>query len=79
MTVKLKLLDKSVYYLFIFSENLKNELPSVETIKVDLSNWKATKAAVEQSCPIDLLVNNAGVGIILPLTEVTEEQTDLLV
>lgn len=51
-------------------------MPSIETVHVDLRDWTATNRAVEKSLPIDLLVNNAGIGIIGPLTEVTEEQTD---
>lgn len=53
--------------------NLKKENPSVETVCVNLADWKATQEAVRSVRPIDLLVNNAGQGEILPLTEVTEE------
>lgn len=52
---------------------LKEEIPSVETVAVNLADWKATQKAVRSVFPIDLLVNNAGQGEILPLTEVTEE------
>lgn len=67
----------SVIILYCFlPESLKAEIPSIETICVDLSNWAATKTAVEQASPIDMLVNNAGVGIILSLEDVTEELID---
>ncbi|XP_018564029.1 L-xylulose reductase-like [Anoplophora glabripennis] len=52
---------------------LKEEIPSLETVAVDLSDWKATQETVKSVCPIDLLVNNAGLGEILALTQVTEE------
>lgn len=43
---------------------------------VDLYNWEQTKKSVELSYPIDLLVNNAGIGNIIALTDVTEEDVD---
>ncbi|RZC41116.1 L-xylulose reductase, partial [Asbolus verrucosus] len=57
-------------------ESLKTEIPSVELLPVDLSDWTATAEAVKTACPIDLLVNNAGLGFIEPLTSLTEEQFD---
>lgn len=59
-----------------FIESLKQEVPSIETIAVDLSNWNATKDALKEIGPVDLLVNNAGLAILEPLTEVTEEHID---
>ncbi|KAJ8923031.1 hypothetical protein NQ315_001579 [Exocentrus adspersus] len=53
-------------------DKLKEEIPSIETIAVNLNDWKATEEAVKSACPIDLLVNNAGQGEILSLMEVTE-------
>lgn len=55
------------------SAKLKKEIPSVETVQVDLNDWKATQDAVRSVYPIDLLVNNAGQGEIIALTELTEE------
>ncbi|KAJ8973457.1 hypothetical protein NQ317_013451 [Molorchus minor] len=57
-------------------QQLKNEVPAIEILNVDLCNWKETKEAIKTVYPIDLLVNSAGVGSILPLTDVTEENYD---
>ena len=38
--------------------------PEIRTICVDLSDWAATTKSVEEIGPIDLLVNNAGMGIL---------------
>ncbi|XP_067134655.1 L-xylulose reductase-like [Centruroides vittatus] len=57
-------------------ESLKSELPSIETICVDLGDWKATRQAVEKLQTIDLLVNNAGVLEEAVFETITEEQFD---
>lgn len=57
-------------------ESLKKEVPSIKTIAVDLSDWNATKNALKNIGPVDLLVNNAALAVLAPLTEVTEEQID---
>lgn len=62
-------------YIF-FTESLKKELPSIDIIPVDLSDWKKTKEAIKNALPIDLLVNNAGLAVLGPLTEVKEEDVD---
>lgn len=56
--------------------SLKKENPSITTISVDLSDWKATSSTLANIGPIDLLVNNAGSGLVQPITEVTEETID---
>lgn len=43
---------------------------------VDLSNWSATADAIKSVFPIDLVVNNAGIATIDPLTSITEDQFD---
>ncbi|CAH1978274.1 unnamed protein product [Acanthoscelides obtectus] len=58
--------------------SLKNEVPSIETIALDLSNWNKTKTGLANVGPIDLLVNNAGLAILGPLTEVEEQDVDRL-
>lgn len=45
-------------------DNLKQEVPSIETHICDLSDWDAARSLVENLGPIDLLVNNAGTNII---------------
>lgn len=51
-------------------------MPSIEIVAVDLSDWNATKNALKGIGPVDLLVNNAGLAILEPLTEVKEEHID---
>ncbi|GIY17091.1 hypothetical protein CDAR_251391 [Caerostris darwini] len=55
---------------------LKNEVPSIEIVTVDVSNWKDTEIVVKQLGPIDLLVNNAGIGSLQEVGNVTEEEFD---
>lgn len=62
--------------LSFISESLKNEVPSIDIIAVDLSDWKATEEALKNVGPIDLLVNNAGLAILEPVTEVSENSID---
>jgi len=51
-------------------DKLKQEFPDVETVCVDFSDSKATKAAAESiQGPIDGLVNNAGVAIMTPVLD----------
>lgn len=60
----------------LFLESLKAEVPSVEIISVDLSDWKATENALKDIENVDLLVNNAGYAVLEPISEVTEEAVD---
>ncbi|XP_067129590.1 L-xylulose reductase-like [Centruroides vittatus] len=60
-------------------EALKAEIPSVETICVDISDWKKTEEALRKIGTIDLLVNNAGIADYAKTGEVTEEIYDKLV
>lgn len=41
-------------------DSLKQELPDIHIVLVDLSDWDATRRVVRECGPIDLLVNNAG-------------------
>lgn len=43
---------------------------------VDLNNWHNTQSAVKSLGPIDLLVNNAGVANLTPMTDVTDKEFD---
>ncbi|CAH1988361.1 unnamed protein product [Acanthoscelides obtectus] len=51
-------------------------MAAIETMKLDVSDWKATERALKDAGPIDLLVNNAGVGMIKSLSTVTEDDVD---
>lgn len=55
---------------------LKKETPSIETVCVDLSDWNATKNALEKLGSVDGLVNNAGIGLLEGFLDVTEEAFD---
>jgi L-xylulose reductase len=57
-------------------ESLKSEVPSVEVIPLDLSDWSATDEALAQVGPVDLLVNNAGLGWLKSMLDITEEDVD---
>ncbi|XP_052897026.1 L-xylulose reductase [Anopheles moucheti] len=57
-------------------EALKGDCPRIETIQVDLSDWKQTRTALGPLGKVDGLVNNAGVAVIKPFLELTEEDYD---
>ncbi|KAG5874151.1 hypothetical protein JTB14_029461 [Gonioctena quinquepunctata] len=59
--------------------SLKKEVPSIQTICLDLSDWKQTEKLLKDIGPIDLLVNNAGLAILGALTEVKEDDVDRFV
>lgn len=51
--------------------------PKIQPICVDLRDWDATRKAVQNILPIDLLVNNAGVACLSPFLDATPEGFDL--
>ncbi|XP_065089913.1 L-xylulose reductase [Ochlerotatus camptorhynchus] len=55
---------------------LKKECPSIEIVQVDLSDWVATRTALEKIDRVDGLVNNAGIAIIKSYDELTEKDFD---
>ncbi|XP_035910901.1 L-xylulose reductase [Anopheles stephensi] len=57
-------------------EELKGDCPRIEKIQVDLSDWERTKSALSPLETVDGLVNNAGVAVIKPFLELTEEDYD---
>ncbi|KAJ3655508.1 hypothetical protein Zmor_014636 [Zophobas morio] len=59
-------------------ESLQKEVPSIKIVPCDLSDWKATDQALATIGDVDLLVNNAGLAILGPLTEVKESDVDQL-
>ncbi|XP_014207981.1 L-xylulose reductase-like [Copidosoma floridanum] len=58
-------------------DKLSKKYPEIQTIFVDLLDWDATRAAVKTILPIDLLVNNAGIGIFAPCLTASPEDFDL--
>ncbi|KAF0302854.1 L-xylulose reductase [Amphibalanus amphitrite] len=59
-------------------DTLKAECPSVETVACDLSDWEATRSAVEALGPVDCLVNNAGIMVVEPFLEARKESFDTI-
>jgi len=57
-------------------DQLVNEYPSIKPVCVDVSDWSATRLAVESLPPIDLLVNNAGAFQMAPFVDVKPEDFD---
>ncbi|KAL4239785.1 hypothetical protein ACF0H5_000588 [Mactra antiquata] len=54
----------------------KQEEPSIIPLPCDLSDWDATRKAVESAGPIHLLVNSAGVAAITPFLDVKKSELD---
>lgn len=48
----------------------------LECINVDLMNWNETKQALRNVGSLDGLVNNAGIAVIKPFSEITEDDFD---
>ncbi|KAJ8973456.1 hypothetical protein NQ317_013450, partial [Molorchus minor] len=55
---------------------LKDEFVSITPITLDISNWNKTKEVLRDIGAVDLLVNNAGEGLIKALQDVEEEDID---
>jgi len=58
-------------------QQLKLDFPQVTTIKVDLSDWDATRTAMETILPVHHLVNNAGVFRAKGVMNSTDKDIDL--
>ncbi|KAK2169436.1 hypothetical protein LSH36_10g12012 [Paralvinella palmiformis] len=57
-------------------DTLKEECPTIKTLCCDLNDWDATRKAVQDIGPIDLLVNNAGISLLQNFLDVTPEVYD---
>lgn len=57
-------------------ESLQEEDPKIKIVCVDLVDWDATRKAVQEITPIELLVNNAGHYKPESLLETTKESFD---
>ncbi|KAL4239784.1 hypothetical protein ACF0H5_000587 [Mactra antiquata] len=55
---------------------LKQEEPNINPLPCDLSDWDATRKAVESVGPIHLLVNNAAVAALTPFLDVKKSELD---
>lgn len=56
---------------------LKSEVPSVQVVAADLTNWTSTEEALKNVGNIDLLVNCAGVVFLESAANITEEKMKL--
>lgn len=59
-------------------DSLKAENPDIETVCVDLADWDATRQAVKNITPINLLVNNAALAFRTQFMDVQKDELDLL-
>lgn len=57
-------------------ETLQAEKPTIETICVDVADWQATRQALSQLDPVDMLVNSAGTLFFHSLLDVSEEDVN---
>ncbi|XP_015920947.1 L-xylulose reductase [Parasteatoda tepidariorum] len=55
---------------------LKNEFPQIEIVAVDIADWKETEKVVKNLGTFDLLVNNAGIGELEKVGDITEDVVD---
>ncbi|XP_060523399.1 L-xylulose reductase-like [Cylas formicarius] len=55
---------------------LTTQHPSIKTIALDISDWKKTGEVLSNIGPIDMLVNNAAMGWVKSLMDVTEDDFD---
>ncbi|KAI4456146.1 d-erythrulose reductase [Holotrichia oblita] len=55
---------------------LQQEVPSMQVIPLDVTNWNETEKVLSGLGPIDFLVNNAGPGVFETVLDTTEQQLD---
>jgi len=71
-------------FVFVIGKNqsllakLKIQLPNIQTLCVDLLDWKATQDAILSITPLDHLVNNAEVFCGDQITKISEQAIDLV-
>ena len=57
-------------------QSLEEEVPSIHTICIDITDWELTKSTLKdiiKDDPIELLVNNAGTSILEEVGDITEK------
>lgn len=57
-------------------DSLKQEVPEINILHVDLQDWEQTAEAVKSIGQVDLLVNNAAVASLESFLDVTPESFD---
>lgn len=64
-------------YLMYVLKTYVLQVPNINIINVDLQDWDKTREAVSLIGPIDLLVNNAGVGQLTMFLETSKQDLDM--
>ncbi|KAJ8973468.1 hypothetical protein NQ317_013462 [Molorchus minor] len=57
-------------------DELTRKFPSIETVALDITDWEETEKVLGKIGHIDLLVNNAGMGWLKSMMEITEKDVD---
>ncbi|XP_018564017.1 L-xylulose reductase [Anoplophora glabripennis] len=57
-------------------DKLKQEYPLIKVLELDISDWKKTEQVLSKIGPVDLLVNNAGMGWVKSMTDIVENDVD---
>ena len=68
--------SSSVACTDMFAAGLLPQCASITPLCVDLADWGATEATLQNLGPIDLLVNNAACASLQPFLDVTPDQFD---
>ena len=78
----MKIFEENGAIVFAMDENqallekLQADSPSVNTIRVDYSDWKSLREAVDTIAPIHHLVNNATIAVTHQLLNVEKSFID---
>ncbi|XP_075231134.1 L-xylulose reductase-like [Lycorma delicatula] len=57
-------------------DTLVEEVPDIEAICIEISDWAITRPVIETIGHVDCLVNNAGIAILAPFLEALPEDFD---
>lgn len=76
ITERLVDLGSFVYAVVEKEEGAKSPVPGTKQIFCDVSNWNDTYGKMYEIGPVHGLVNNAGIAVIEPFFEVTQDGWD---
>ena len=57
-------------------DSLKEEVPEIHVYRQDVADWDGLKKLAESLPAMDGLVNNAGIAILAPFTQIEESNFD---
>ena len=63
------------YSIYIFTF-VTFQVPSINTVQIDLQDWYKTREVLKTIGPVDLLVNNAGIVRMAPFLETQKRDLD---